>query len=98
MVSQVLPFQTLDLLVVLHRDARPLLVDQVRQDGELIAGIDFMIRPVVGQLVASFLPAQAAFDRFLTSVLLLKERAGAVDSQRGIGDLLLSLVAHFGQP
>jgi len=76
----------------------PLLVDDVGQDGELLARLDAVLAPVVGQLVARLLARHPLLYPFFAAAVLLPSLAGTVQRKRRVGHFLHALVAHIGQP
>ena len=57
--AQVVAAQTFRFSVFLHTQTRPLLVNNVGQNGKFLPRLDFMLTPIVCQLVARFLPRHA---------------------------------------
>jgi hypothetical protein len=54
--------------------------------------------PVIGELVARFLPGHALLDPFGAAALFLPRLAGADERPGGVGHFLHSLVADLRQP
>jgi hypothetical protein len=54
--------------------------------------------PVVGQLVAGFLPGHALLNPLVAAPHFLPVVAGAIQALRRIGDFLHPLITHLGQP
>ncbi|MDZ7865063.1 hypothetical protein [Acidovorax sp.] len=73
-------------------------MNDVGEDGELAALLDVVLAPIVGQLVAGFLPGHALLNPLVAAAMLLPGLAGAVQRKGRIGQLLHALVTHLGQP
>ena len=97
-VAQVLGFKPFHFLVGLHTDSAPFLMDKVGEDGVFLALFDIVIGPVVGELVAGFLPGHPLLDPLLAASVLLPSGAGAFEGKRGIGHFLHPLVTDLGEP
>ena len=57
-----------------------------------------VLTPVIGELVARFLPGHALLDPLVAAAELLPGLARAVERLGRVGDFLHPLVAHLGQP
>ena len=97
-VAQVMTFKALQVLVFIDADPGPFLVNDVGQDGELTALLDVMVAPVVGELVARFLPGHALLNPLVAAPMLLPGLTGSVQRQGRIGQLLHAFIADLGQP
>ena len=73
-------------------------MDEVGKDGEFLAPLDLVAVPIVGKLVAGFLPGHPLGDPLLATSMSLPGFAGAVQRERRIGHLLHAFIAHLGQP
>src|SRR5450830_1463682 len=97
-VAQVVAGQALHSLVLRHTHARPLLVNDVGQDCNLAAIFDIVLAPIIGELVARFLPGHALLNPLVAAAVLLPGLASPVNGQGGVRHLLHALVTHLGQP
>jgi hypothetical protein len=87
-----------EVFVLLDGDACPLLVNEVGEDGELLAGLDVVGGPVVGELVAGFLASHALGDQLIAATELLPVLTSTVEGKAGVGGFLHAFVAGFGEP
>jgi hypothetical protein len=92
-VAQILGFQSFQILVGFHADSAPFLMDEVGEDGVFLTLFDFVRGPVIGELVAGFLPGHALLDPLLAASVLLPCGAGAFERERGVGHFLHPFVA-----
>ena len=76
MVTQIVGFQALDTLVILHADASPFLVNDVCENRKLIASFYIMFSPIIGQLVAGFLSRHPLLNPLSASAMLLPSLSG----------------------
>lgn len=83
-VAEVVGLEAFEFLVLLDGYAGPLLVDQVGQDGELLARFDLVSSSVVDELVAGLLVGHALSYPFVTAALLAVSLASAIDGERGV--------------
>jgi hypothetical protein len=97
-VAEILGLETFDLLVLPGFEAGPFLMDDVGEDGELVAGLDVVVGPVVGELVAGLLAVHALGDPLVGAALLLPGFAGAVEGEGWVGELLDAFLPNLGQP
>lgn len=65
--------------MVLHAHVRPFLMNDVCEDGVLVALLDVVGGPVVGQLVARFLPRHALGNPLVAATMLLPQGSCAID-------------------
>lgn len=85
-------------VVRFHIHFGPFLMNDVGQNRVFLARLDVVIRPIIGQLVARFLPGHALLDPLLAAPVLLPGGAGAIQRQARVGHFLHPLVAHLRQP
>ena len=98
MVTQVVANQALGNFVFFNTQTRPLLVNDVGQNGKFLPRLDVMLAPIVRQLVARLLTRHALLNPFFAAAMLLPCRPRTVERQSGVGHFLHALIAHLGQP
>ena len=73
-------------------------MDEVGEDGKFIALFDVVRGPIIGKLIAGFLPGHALLNPFGAAALFLPGVAGAGKRTGGIGHFLHPLIANPGKP
>jgi len=96
-VAQVLIFKFFDLLIPFNRKPAPLLMDDIGQDRLLLFAFNLMIFPVIGQLIAGFLPCHPLLNPFFAPAMLFPIIPCAVERPRRIVHILNPLVTHLRQ-
>ena len=78
MVTQIVGFQALDVLVILHADASPFLVNDVCENRKLIANFYIMLSLIIGQFIAGFLTRHSLLNPLSASAMLLPSLTGSI--------------------
>ena len=73
-------------------------MNDISQNGKFTAFIDIVAAPVVGKLVARFLPSHALLNPLVASPMLLPDLPCTIERQDRIANLLHALIAHLGEP
>jgi hypothetical protein len=99
MISEIVSFcESLDIFVCFDGDSSPFFVNDIRENRKFITFIDTMVRPIVGQLVSSFLTRHPLLNPLLTPAMFLPELSRAIERNLRITHFLHSLIAHTSEP